>query len=132
MDALDEDGEPQRKTLSPHVELPYIYFAAWYVLHCPVLMSMTRISLADEFIPFVQRLEDSTWNGGYLVAIRKIVQSSMNYQIFCCFPEIKDDGYGDQFADSAGPDGFTKLPSGVFWWLVNIRPGYLVFRQWNY
>ena len=31
----------------------------------------------------------------------------------------------------AGPDDFTRLPSGVFWWLINIRHGYLIFRQGN-
>ena len=66
-----------------------------------------------------------------MAAIRKIVPSSMNYQIYRCFPEIGDGGYGDKFADIAGSDGFTKLSSGVFWWLINIRPGYLVFCQGN-
>jgi len=30
-----------------------------------------------------------------------------------------------------GPDDFTSLQSGVFWWLINIWPGYLLFRQGN-
>ena len=31
----------------------------------------------------------------------------------------------------ASPDGFTRLSSGFFLWLVNIQPGYVVFRQGN-
>jgi len=48
-----------------------------------------------------------------------------------CFPDIHDASYEDKFADLVGLDGFTRLPSDIFWWLINIRPGYLVFRQGN-
>jgi len=55
--------------------------------------------------------------------------SSSNYLLDRCFPEISGTSYGDKFADLAGPDDFTRPPSGVFWWLINVRPGYLVFWQ---
>jgi hypothetical protein len=126
-DEVDEDGTAIRKVASPRVELPYTYLVAWFVLHCPTLMTSPHPVSDEGFIPFVQRLENSSWNAGYMGAIRKIVQSSMNYQIYRCFPEM-DSQYGDQHADIAGPDGFTKLDSSIFWWLINIRPGYLVFR----
>jgi hypothetical protein len=131
LDTVDEAGEPIKKTLIPRVELPYTYLVAWFVLHCPALMTAPYPAPTDGFIPFVQWLENSAWNGGYMATIWKIMQSSMNYQIYRCFLEIEYGNYGDQFADIADPDGFTKLPSGVFWWLVNIRPGYLVFHQGN-
>jgi len=54
-----------------------------------------------------------------------------NYQLDRCFPKIHDASYGDKFANLVGPDGFTWLSSSAFWWLINIRPGYLVFRQGN-
>ena len=60
--------------------------------------------------------------------IRKMILNGDNYQLDRCFPEIHDVSYGDKFADLAGPDDFTRLSSGVFWWLINIQPGYLVFR----
>ena len=63
----------------------------------------------------------------YLFYIQKTINGA-NYQLDRCFPEIHDASYKDKFADLVGPDGFTRLPSGVFWWLINIRPGYLVFR----
>ena len=128
---MDEDGEPIIKTPIPRVELSYTYLVAWFVLHCPALMTAPHPAPADGFVPFVHRLEDSAWNDGYMATIRKVMQSSMNYQIFCCFPEIGDGGYGDKFANIVGPNGFTMLSSSVFWWLVNIRPGYLIFRQGN-
>jgi len=61
--------------------------------------------------------------------VRKTILSSSNYQLNRCFPEISDVSYRDKFADPTGSDEFTRLPSGVFWWLINIRPGYLVFQQ---
>jgi len=59
--------------------------------------------------------------------IRKTILNRDNYQLDMCFPEIHDASYGDKFADLVGPDGFTLLSYGVFWWLINIQPGYLVF-----
>ena len=41
-------------------------------------------------------------------------------QLDRCFPEIYDVSYRDKFADLVGSDGFTRLSSGVFWWLINI------------
>ena len=67
----------------------------------------------------------------YMYYDRKSILSSSNYQLDRCFPEIFGASYGDKFADLAGPDDFTRMPSGVFWWLINIRPGYLLFRQGN-
>jgi len=39
------------KTPNPKVELPYTYLMAWYVMHCPSLM--TVVSPSEGFIPFV-------------------------------------------------------------------------------
>jgi len=61
--------------------------------------------------------------------VRKAILSRASYQLDRCFPEIPDASYEDKFADLAGPDEFTRLPSGVFWWLINIRHGYLIFQQ---
>ena len=63
--------------------------------------------------------------------ILKTILNGGNSQLDRCFPEIHDASYGDKFADLVGPDGFTQLSSGVFWWLINIRPGYLIFQQGN-
>jgi len=38
---------------------------------------------------------------------------------------------GNDFFDRPGADGFTTILAGIFWWLINIRLGYLVFRQGN-
>ena len=37
----------------------------------------------------------------------------------------------ERFFDQPGTDGFTILSSGIFWWLINIHPGYLIFWQEN-
>jgi len=100
---------------------------AWYVMYCPSLM--TAMSTSEGSVPFVQRLEDSNWIHYFMFFIRKTILSGLNYQLARYFPEIHDASYGERFFDFVGPDGFTTLPSGIFWWLINIRSGYLVFRQ---
>ena len=108
----DSNGRPLVKTSSPRVELPYTYLMAWYVMHCPSLM--TAVSASEGFTPYVQRLENSGWLQNYMFYIRKTILNGCNYQLDRCSPEIHDASYGDKFADLAGPDGFTQLPSGVF------------------
>jgi len=51
----DFNGHPLVKTPSPKVELPYTYLMAWYMMHCPSLI--TTVSASGGFIPFVQQLE---------------------------------------------------------------------------
>ena len=84
---IDRNGEPKRKTLNPCLELSYTYLATWYVMHCPVLMSTVQKPIED-FVPFTQKLERSRWHGGYMAAIRRIVQSNMTYHLFRCFPNF--------------------------------------------
>ena len=55
----DSNGHPLVKTPSPRVELPYTYLMAWYVMHCPSLM--TAISASEGFLPFVKWLENLSW-----------------------------------------------------------------------
>ena len=121
----DSNGRPLVKTPNRRVELSYTYLIAWYVMHCPTLMTVVYPS--EGFTPYVQRLENSCWSQYYMYFVRKIILNGNNYQLDRCFPEIHDASYGDQFADSETPDGFTRLSSGIFWWLINIQPGYLVF-----
>jgi len=71
------DGEPRMKTSNPRVELPYTYLMAWYVMHCSSLILAVQSS--EDSIPFVQQLERSNWNGWYMLMIRQILQSNMNF-----------------------------------------------------
>ena len=54
----DSNGHSLVKTLSPRVELPYTYLMAWYMMHCPSIM--TAVS-AQKFYTFRARLESSSW-----------------------------------------------------------------------
>ena len=45
----DSNGRPLVKTPNPRVKLPYTYLMAWYVMHCPSLMTAS----SEGFIPFV-------------------------------------------------------------------------------
>jgi len=89
---------------------------------------MMAVPLSAGFVPFVQKLENSSWSNYYMFFVRKCILNASNYQLDRCFLEIVGASYGDKFADLVGPDDFTMLPSGVLWWLINIRPGYLIFR----
>lgn len=53
-DVLNMNGEPKRTTPKPRVEVPYTYLVAWYVMHCPTLMSAVREY--EAIVPFVQKL----------------------------------------------------------------------------
>jgi len=119
------NGEPKVKTPNPHVELPYTYFMTWYIMHCPTLMS--EVQSSEDFMPFVQQLEHSSCSGWYMLMIRQILQSSMKYQLVRCFLDFPGASYGERFFDRPGTDGFTTHVARLFWWLINIRSGYLVF-----
>jgi len=55
---IDQNGDPEVKVPNPRVELPYTYLVAWYVMHCPSLMTVVHAS--EDFVPFLQELEHST------------------------------------------------------------------------
>ena len=83
---VDSEGRPRVKTPKPRIELPYTYPMAWYVMHGPSLMTVVPPSKA--FVPFVQKLESSSWSCYYMFFVRKSILSSSNYQLDRCFPEI--------------------------------------------
>ena len=83
---VDPNGEPRMKTQNPRIKLPYTYLMAWYVMNSPPLM--TAMQSFEDSMPFVQRLERSTWNGWYMLIIRQILQSNMNYLLVRCFPDF--------------------------------------------
>jgi len=47
------------------------------------------------FVPFTYKLEHSRWQGGYMAAIHRIVQRSMNYHLFRCFSDFPVTNYGE-------------------------------------
>jgi len=57
---VDSEERPEVKTPNPKVKRPSMYLMAWYVMHCPSLM--TAVSSTEGFVPFVQRLENSSWS----------------------------------------------------------------------
>ena len=55
---VNSEGTPRVKTPNPRIKLPYTYLMAWYAMHCPSLM--TAVPLSAGFVPFVQKLENSS------------------------------------------------------------------------
>ena len=60
MPVVDSEGRPEVRTSNPRVELPYTYLMAWYVMHCPSLM--TAVSPSEGFVSFMQWLKNSSWS----------------------------------------------------------------------
>jgi len=92
---VGSDGEPRMKIPNPRIELPYTYLMALYIMHYSSLMSALQSS--KDSMLFVQQLERSTCNGWYMLMIRQILQSSMNYQLVRCFSDILGASYGSDF-----------------------------------
>lgn len=93
-------------------------------MHCPQLMMSPCDPGAN--ISFLQQLEASSWVHSYLPRICKVLSSGPSYRIFCRSAEVL--GLRGQYQDvssKAGND--TSLPREAFYWLLNIRLGYLVY-----
>jgi len=121
----DQHGNFEVKVPNRIIKLSYTYLVAWYVMHYSSLM--IAVYTSEDFVPFLQKLQRSTWQHTYIFYIKKAIQSDLNYQLVRYLPDIQDTPYGDRFLDIAGPDRYTTLSTGC--WLMCIRPGYLVFRQ---
>jgi len=48
---IDQNSDPKLKVPNPRVELSYTYLVAWYVMHCPSLM--TAVQASEDFVPFL-------------------------------------------------------------------------------
>ena len=75
----DQHGDPEVKVPNPRVELLYTNLVAWYVMHCPSLMTFAYTS--EDFELFLQKLEYSSWQHSYIFYIRKAIQSDSNYKL---------------------------------------------------
>ena len=73
----DEHGNPEVKVPNPRIELPYSYLVAWYVMHCPSLMTPTYTS--KDLVPFLQKSEHSSWQHTHIFYIRIAIQIGSNY-----------------------------------------------------
>ncbi|ONK56633.1 uncharacterized protein A4U43_C10F10970 [Asparagus officinalis] len=124
---VDSDGKTIIQTPTPRVPMPYIYLVSWFVLHCPPIMTTPESSGTST--PLIQQLETSEWAGWYQIKFREILRRDYNYEIACKFPAFEGGAYGELHQDTPGPNSFTMLSRGAFWWLINIRLGYLIFRQ---
>src|SRR4051812_11108535 len=111
----------------PRARLAYTYLVAWYVLHCPALMTPTpSLDLAT---PFIGSVAECSWTLSQRPEIRQLLSRPENYQLYRCPPLFDKTVDGGSFVDLAGEGGSTVLAPGPFTWLLNIRPGYHLFRR---
>ena len=68
---VNQNSDPKLKVPNPRVKLPYTYLVAWYVMHCPSLMTVVPVS--EGFVPLVQKLEHSNWQHTYMFFIRRTI-----------------------------------------------------------
>jgi len=64
---IDQHGDLEVKVPNPRVELSYTYLVAWYVMHCPSLM--TAMHTSKDFMPFFQKLARSSSQHTYMFYI---------------------------------------------------------------
>jgi len=122
---MDSKGRPKVKTPNLRIEIPYRYLIAWYLMHCP---SMTIASVClRRLCPLCAVVGKLKLVSILHVLCSESYSKGASYQFDRCFPEIHDTSYGDKFANLVGPNEFIWLSSGVFCWLINIQPGYLIF-----
>jgi hypothetical protein len=114
---------------NPKVELPYSYLMAWFVKHCPCIIGPPAAIREGSVVPFIQRLEGSSWKLRDLADIRKALNQHSNYEFFRCFPYFAESGFGLSFEDASDGKNYSVLALGCFRWLLNIRPGYLIYRS---
>lgn len=95
---VNNEGKTIYKTPNSPIELLYMYLMIWLTLYCPSLM--TALTSEDPtYLLFVEQYENSDWTSHYMSAIRKILHSHQNYQIYCNFFEFPDGNYGNSFQD---------------------------------
>src|SRR5438270_505676 len=89
---------------------------------------MTPMPSLDLATLFAGRVAECSWTTSQRLEIRQLLSRPENYQLYRCpplFDETTDDG---SFVDLAGHNGSTLLAPGPFTWLLNICPGYHLFR----
>ena len=112
---------------NPRIGLPYTYLMAWFALHCLAIIQPGEEPPEGVWVVHFRRFEGSSWEQIYVAAVRKLLCRHDIYNLFQCFPQIRDAGYGEEFKDIG--DGRTSLNRGVFEWLVSIRTSHLVYRS---
>ncbi|XP_020250822.1 uncharacterized protein LOC109828202 [Asparagus officinalis] len=124
-------AEPSTKIPLSSVEFPYTYLMAWLVLHRSDMMSAPDAS--DPEIPLLQLLEGCKWlypSRPWTDRVRQF-KNAKCWEFYKCFPRFSG-AYNDTLVDEEMPGANrTSLDTGSFHWLMNIRPGYNVFRSKN-
>ncbi|ONK67075.1 uncharacterized protein A4U43_C06F15400 [Asparagus officinalis] len=126
---MQENTPPTQIPLTK-VELPYTYLMAWLVLHQSDMMwAPTSV---DPSLPFLQIIDNCKWKGRGFADVRKQLQNHKCWVFPTCFLRFSGQ-YSDSLIDVEKPGtGRTFLDSGCFDWLVNIRPGYVIFHVRNH
>lgn len=82
----------QVKSSNPRLEMLYAYFMAWFMMHCPKLMTFPSIEGSDR-PPRVEQHEKCNWKNYYVQAICKTVHILHNYHIYCYFLDFTSGNY---------------------------------------
>ncbi|XP_020267526.1 uncharacterized protein LOC109843011 isoform X3 [Asparagus officinalis] len=99
---------------------------AWLVLHRPDLMEAP--DTVDLSVPLLQNLENCKWSKHREPDITRQFKIHKCWEFFPCFPQFSGT-YNTTLVDAEDPrQNRTILDVGCFRWLMNIRPGYLLFR----
>src|SRR3954470_3508824 len=90
---------------------------------------MTPMPLFDLAAPFIRSVAECSWTLSQRPEICQFLSRPENYLLYRCPPSFDEAVDGGSFMDLAEEDGSTMLAPGPFTWLLNIRPGYHLFRR---
>jgi len=104
----------------------------WRGSHYTVLLlsnlekSPGRCTLCASSLLWRVTVTANLWMRTYIAGVRKLIHHYDAYNLYRYIPSIPGTGYGKEFYDVR--DERSSLGQGVFKWLVNIQPSYLVYR----
>lgn len=89
------ESKVEVSTPNPRVKLFYIYLMAWFVMHCPNLMTLSPKDSSGG--SFIQRHKRCDWRNHYIRPICMTVCSHQNYHIYYYFHDFSKGVYNEEF-----------------------------------
>src|SRR3954467_1588537 len=90
---------------------------------------MPPVPSLDLAASFIGSVAKCSWALSQRPEIRQFLSRPENYQLYRCPPSFDETVNDGSFVNLAREDGSTMLAPGPFTWLLNIRPGYHLFRR---
>lgn len=111
------------------MKLLFTYLMGWLILHNQSLMAPGSTEADGTKHLFLYRYRLSKWAYTILFQTRRALNIGNNWSFYCATPDVATEHHGSSFIDKGTT--ISKLSSGVFAWLMFIRPSHLIYRNGN-